>query len=57
LPDAASESSGAASVFSGAHRMFSFAFIFYAASRTIRRGLADEQFRQVVLLVTTILGL
>lgn len=37
--------------------MFSFAYIFYAAYRTIRRGLKDDQFRQVFLLVTTILGL
>lgn len=37
--------------------MFSFAYIFYAAYRSIRRGLVDEQFRQVFMLVATILGL
>ena len=37
--------------------MISFAYIFYAAYRTVRRGLADEQFRQIFLLAATILGL
>ena len=37
--------------------MFSFAYILYAAYRSIRRGLKDEQFRQVFYLVATILGL
>ena len=37
--------------------MISFVYILYSAYRSVRRGLKDEQFRQVFMLVATILGL